>query len=63
VNPRTADQGDADATVLPASLGEQFDLDAVGAREPPGGDRGAMREHDLQLPTGASSSTIAASSA
>jgi hypothetical protein len=37
---------------LPAALREQLDLHAIGAGEPPGGDRDPAREHGLQRPLG-----------
>jgi hypothetical protein len=42
------DQGHADAPLVPAPLGEQLHLHAVGTREPPGGDRDLPGEHGLQ---------------
>ncbi len=43
-----ADQGHADAGVLPAPLLEQLDLHAIGPRQTPGGDRDPARQHELQ---------------
>ena len=42
------DQGHADPGVLPAPLLEQLDFHAIGARQPPGGDREPAREHELK---------------
>ena len=58
-----ADQGETEAAVRVAPLGEHLGLDPVGAREPPGGGHDPLREHRLEQPTGASSASSAASSA
>jgi hypothetical protein len=43
-----AKQGEPQAAVGAAPLFEQFRFNAVGARETPGGDRDAPREHGLE---------------
>ena len=45
-----ADQGHAEASVLPAPLLEQLDLHAIGPCQTPGGDRDPAHQHDLERP-------------
>jgi hypothetical protein len=44
------DQREPEAAVRGATLLEQLHLEAIGPRQPPGGDRDAARKHGLQRP-------------